>query len=101
MAYGVVCATLVSQNSDCTTQHHHLDEVITALDPLIAQCIIKLLVDFKKTVGYMFITHDLGVVKAIAVMNRGSIVHYGSNGRVLTPPSDDYTELFLSSVPEL
>jgi len=79
------------------------DEVITALDPLIAQGIIKLLVDLQKdeNVGYMFITHDLGVVKAIAVMNKGSIVRYGSKSRVLTPPFDYYTDLLLSSVPEL
>ena len=53
----------------------------------------------------MFITHDLATVEAIsdsiAVMYQGRLVRYGPKSEVLTPPFDDYTDLLLSSVPEL
>ncbi|TJV14211.1 MAG: ABC transporter, partial [Mesorhizobium sp.] len=56
-------------------------------------------------VAYLFITHDLATVKAIAdsmtVMYRGEVVRYGSKTQVLTPPFDAYTDLLLSSVPEM
>ncbi|TIQ02842.1 MAG: ABC transporter, partial [Mesorhizobium sp.] len=56
-------------------------------------------------VAYLFITHDLATVKAIAdsiaVMHRGEVVRYGSKMQVLTPPFDAYTDLLLSSVPEM
>ena len=55
--------------------------------------------------AYLFITHDLATVKAIAdkiaVMYRGQVVRYGGKTDVLTPPFDDYTDLLLSSVPEM
>jgi peptide/nickel transport system ATP-binding protein len=83
------------------------DEVTSALDPLVAEGILKLLLDLqaKEGVAYLFITHDLATVKAIAdsiaVMYRGEVVRYGAKSEVLTPPFDDYTDLLLSSVPEL
>ncbi|MGO4834576.1 ABC transporter ATP-binding protein, partial [Rhizobiaceae sp. 2RAB30] len=83
------------------------DEVTSALDPLVANGILKLLLELQKEedVAYMFITHDLATVKAIAdsiaVMYRGEVVRYGSKSQVLTPPFDDYTDLLLSSVPEM
>jgi peptide/nickel transport system ATP-binding protein len=82
------------------------DEVTSALDPLVADGILKLLLDLQETEGvaYLFITHDLAMVKAIAdsiaVMYRGSVVRYGPKSDVLAPPFDDYTDLLLSSVPE-
>ena len=83
------------------------DEVTSALDPLVADGILKLLLNLqaRESVAYLFITHDLATVKAIAdkiaVMYRGQVVRYGSKTDVLTPPFDDYTDLLLSSVPEM
>ncbi|RWE82303.1 MULTISPECIES: ABC transporter ATP-binding protein [unclassified Mesorhizobium] len=83
------------------------DEVTSALDPLVADGILKLLLRLQKIedVAYLFITHDLATVKAIAdsiaVMYRGEVVRYGSKTQVLTPPFDAYTDLLLSSVPEM
>lgn len=83
------------------------DEVTSALDPLVADGILKLLLNLQKieNVAYLFITHDLATVRAIAdsiaVMYQGKVVRYGSKSEVLSPPFDDYTDLLLSSVPEL
>jgi peptide/nickel transport system ATP-binding protein len=83
------------------------DEVTSALDPLVADGILKLLLELqaREHVAYLFITHDLATVKAIAdkiaVMYRGQVVRYGGKTDVLTPPFDDYTDLLLSSVPEM
>ncbi|MGJ8594438.1 ABC transporter ATP-binding protein [Sulfitobacter sp.] len=83
------------------------DEVTSALDPLVADGILKLLLKLQKVedVSYLFITHDLATVKAIAdsiaVMFQGEVVRYGTKSKVLAPPFDDYTDLLLSSVPEM
>lgn len=83
------------------------DEVTSALDPLVADGILKLLLDLqiKEGVAYLFITHDLATVTAIsdsiAVMHQGRLVRYGRKREVLSPPFDNYTELLLSSVPEM
>lgn len=83
------------------------DEVTSALDPLVAEGILKLLLDLQKqeNVAYLFITHDLATVKSIAdsiaVMYKGQVVRYGPKSDVLEPPFDDYTDLLLSSVPEM
>ncbi|QFT57319.1 Glutathione import ATP-binding protein GsiA [Sulfitobacter sp. THAF37] len=83
------------------------DEVTSALDPLVADGILKLLLKLQKIedVSYLFITHDLATVKAIAdsiaVMFQGEVVRYGPKSQVLAPPFDAYTELLLSSVPEM
>lgn len=83
------------------------DEVTSALDPLVADGILKLLLDLQKIedVAYLFITHDLATVKAIsdniAVMYQGKVQRYGGKSKVLSPPFDDYTDLLLSSVPEM
>ena len=83
------------------------DEVTSALDPLVADGILKLLLDLqaRENVAYLFITHDLATVRAIAdkiaVMFKGEVVRYGQKSDVLAPPFDDYTDLLLSSVPEM
>jgi peptide/nickel transport system ATP-binding protein len=83
------------------------DEVTSALDPLVADGILKLLLNLqaREGVAYLFITHDLATVKAIAdkiaVMYRGEVVRYGGKTDVLTPPFDAYTDLLLASVPEM
>ena len=83
------------------------DEVTSALDPLVADGILKLLLDLQKVedVAYLFITHDIATVRAIAdsiaVMYQGEVARYGGKTEVLSPPFDDYTDLLLSSVPEM
>ena len=83
------------------------DEVTSALDQLVADEILKLLLRIQNEtdVAYLFITHDLATVKAIAhaivVMYQGRIVEQGPKQEVLTPPHDDYTDLLLKSVPEM
>ncbi len=83
------------------------DEVTSALDPLVANGILRLLLDLQADaqVSYLFITHDIATVRAIAdsiaVMHRGKVVRYGPKSDVLSPPFDDYTQLLLSSVPEM
>lgn len=83
------------------------DEPTSALDPLVAEGILKLLMRLQEetSVSYLFITHDIAIVRAIAdrvaVMHRGRIVRQGDKASVLAPPYDDYTEKLLSSVPEM
>jgi len=83
------------------------DEVTSALDQLVAEEILKLLQSLQNelAVSYLFITHDLATVKAIAdeivVMLQGKIVEQGPKKKVLEPPWHAYTELLLSSVPEM
>jgi len=83
------------------------DEVTSALDQLVAEEILKLLQDLQNElkVSYLFITHDLATVKAISdeivVMLKGRIVEQGVKKDVLAPPHHDYTDLLLSSVPEM
>ena len=83
------------------------DEVTSALDQLVAEGILRLLDRLQQdlSLAYMFITHDLATVKAIAdrviVMLQGKIVEQGSKLSIFSPPHDEYTELLLSSVPEM
>jgi len=83
------------------------DEVTSALDQLVAEGILRLLDRLQRefNLAYMFITHDLATVKAIAdnvvVMLQGSIVEQGPKTDVFSPPHHEYTELLLSSVPEM
>ncbi|GBC61816.1 ABC transporter ATP-binding protein [Desulfonema ishimotonii] len=83
------------------------DEVTSALDQLVAEGVLKLLQDLQNELGvsYLFITHDLATVKAIAdeivVMLNGRIVEQGTKKEILKPPHHEYTELLLSSVPEM
>jgi peptide/nickel transport system ATP-binding protein len=83
------------------------DEVTSALDQLVAEDILQLLEQLQSNlaVSYLFITHDLATVKAIAdhvvVMHEGVIVEKGPKADILSPPHAPYTELLLSSVPEM
>jgi len=83
------------------------DEVTSALDQIVAEGILKLLDRLQQelNLGYMFITHDLATVRAIAdevvVMLQGRIVEQGPKEEIFTPPHHEYTELLLSSVPEM
>jgi peptide/nickel transport system ATP-binding protein len=83
------------------------DEVTSALDQLVAEGILKLLAQLQDDLGlsYMFITHDLATVRAIAdevvVMKDGVVVEQGPKEDMFTPPHHAYTDLLLSSVPEM
>jgi len=83
------------------------DEVTSALDQLVAEGILKLLDRLQQefNLAYMFITHDLATVRAIAdrviVMLQGEIVEQGDKTDLFTPPHHEYTDLLLSSVPEM
>ncbi len=83
------------------------DEVTSALDQLVAEGILKLLdrLQNELDLAYMFITHDLATVRAIAdevvVMKDGRVVEAGPKTEMFTPPHHDYTDLLLSSVPEM
>lgn len=83
------------------------DNVNSALDPLVADGILKLLLELQRVDGVarLFITHDLATMRAIAdtiaVMYRGRVVRYGPKSQVLSPRVDDYTDLLLSSAPEM
>ncbi|MEQ8394203.1 ABC transporter ATP-binding protein [Thalassobaculum sp.] len=83
------------------------DEVTSALDQLVAEGILKLLDKLQRELdlAYMFITHDLATVRAIAdevvVMRRGKVVEQGSKIEMFQPPHHPYTDLLLSSVPEM
>ena len=83
------------------------DEVTSALDQLVAEDILKLLqrLQDELSLSYMFITHDIGTVRAISdevvVMYQGEVVESGPKTEMFTPPHHDYTELLLSSVPEM
>ena len=83
------------------------DEVTSALDQLVAERVLQLLQRLQDDlrVSYMFITHDFATVRAISdeivVMFQGRIVEQGARNEVLTPPHHEYTDLLLSSVPEM
>ena len=83
------------------------DEVTSALDQIVQEGILKLLQKLQKDLGvtYIFITHDIATVKAISdeivVMYQGEVIEQGVKSKILNPPYPDYTELLLSSVPEM
>jgi peptide/nickel transport system ATP-binding protein len=83
------------------------DEVTSALDQIVQEGILKLLMKLQKEMGitYIFITHDISTVKAISdevvVMFQGKVIEQGLKSKIFSPPHPEYTELLLSSVPEM
>ncbi|MEM9247766.1 MAG: ABC transporter ATP-binding protein [Pseudomonadota bacterium] len=83
------------------------DEVTSALDQIVQEGILKLLMRLQRELGlsYIFITHDIATVEAIAdevvVMYQGSVVEQGVKEEIFAPPYPDYTDLLLSSVPQM
>ena len=83
------------------------DEVTSALDQIVQEEILTLLMKLQKdtNVSYLFITHDIATVRAISdeivVMHQGKVVQQGPKSQVLNPPYPAYTELLLSSVPQM
>ncbi|MFE4257319.1 ABC transporter ATP-binding protein [Streptomyces sp. NPDC056883] len=82
-----------------------LDEAVAALDVSVQAQILNLLADIREQtrIGYLFITHDLGVVRCVTddviVMRRGAVVEAGATAEVLAAPEHPYTRLLLESVP--
>jgi len=83
------------------------DEVTSALDQLVGEGILDLLQDLQNTtnISYLFITHDLATVKAIAdkivIMLEGKIIEQGKKKEILSPPHHEYTDKLLASIPEM
>ena len=81
------------------------DEAVSALDVSIQSQIINLLKDMQDELGltYMFISHDLSVVKFISddvgVMYVGHLVEYGSRDKIFDNPIHPYTKALLSAAP--
>lgn len=83
------------------------DEVTSALDQIVQEGILQLLMKLQreKGISYLFITHDIATVEAISdeivVMFQGRVVEQGIKTEIMSPPHPEYTQLLLSSVPEM
>ena len=81
------------------------DESVSALDVSVQATVLNLLLDLQEEFGltYVFISHDLAVVKYMAdeilVMNQGEIVERGSSEEIYARPQHPYTQQLLGAIP--
>lgn len=81
------------------------DEVTSALDPLVEESIIKLLLRLMaaRPLTILFITHNLALTRRfaheVAVMRGGEIIEFGSANRIFSEPREAYTQQLLASTP--
>lgn len=84
-----------------------LDEAVSALDLSVRAQVLNLLLELreKRKLAYLFITHDLSVVRHLAtrliVMNRGKAVESGTCEEVMKNPSQEYTKQLLAAIPRI
>ncbi len=82
-----------------------LDEPTSALDVSVQAKVIDLLLELQRRLGlsYMFITHDISLVRTIAgrvlVLYEGKVQESGDTARVFAAPQHPYTQLLISAVP--
>ncbi|MDZ4657860.1 MAG: ABC transporter ATP-binding protein [Bythopirellula sp.] len=81
------------------------DESVSALDVSVQAQVLNLLneIQYKRGLTYLFISHDLSVVKfmadMMAVMNGGKIVEFGPSQAIYAAPREDYTRRLISATP--
>jgi len=83
------------------------DESVSALDVSVQAQVLNLLKDLQEKHGltYIFISHDLSVVKfmsdMMAVMNAGKFVEFGPSEQIYAAPKEEYTRKLIASIPEV
>ncbi len=83
------------------------DEVTSSLDQLVAEAILKLLLDLQtsRKISMIFITHDLAAARAVAdnvlVMRQGEVVERGSCRDVFETSREAYTRTLIDSIPQM
>ncbi|MBA4030200.1 MAG: ABC transporter ATP-binding protein [Planctomyces sp.] len=83
------------------------DESVSALDVSVQAQVLNLLKDLQEKRGltYIFISHDLSVVKfmsdMMAVMNQGKLVEYGPSELIYADPQNEYTRRLIDAIPQV
>ncbi|WP_277284813.1 dipeptide ABC transporter ATP-binding protein [Sneathia sanguinegens] len=84
-----------------------LDEPVSALDLSVQAQVLNYLIEIqqKKSISYIFISHDLGVVKYmcdyIYIINNGKFVEKGTTEEIFNSPKNAYTKKLLESIPDI